>query len=254
MADGEDCDLVLRVRLGQRTSTENWSRLFHAPRSWTLWLDEDGHRVFEPAPASPPQRYVFVDQDFKCGEVLVVPGQDPYGDGGLYPLLNIDIILYANWLSDFGDLIIHASGVNDGGQGYCFVGPSGVGKSTLASAWTAEAPGTVLGEDQVILRHVDGCFWIFGTPWHERADRCSPEGVPLSKVFFLERDGAHGIQPCDPDAAAIRLLQNSFAPLYHAAGMSNILGNLARLIEQVPFYRFRFRPQADVLRRVRQTR
>jgi hypothetical protein len=162
------------------------------------------------------------------------------------------MMLFANWLSRFGDLLVHAAGVDDGGLGYCLVGPSGAGKSTLASLWSAQAPVTVLGEDQVIVRFIDGEFWMFGTPWHQFPDRCSPRGVPLSKVFFLEQDSVNGVQACGPDAAAVRLLESTFAPLYHAAGMSNILDNLARLVEQVPFYTLRFRPQADALHYIQQ--
>jgi hypothetical protein len=193
-----------------------------------------------------------IDEDFRSGDIWIDINKSSAPVADPYPLEHIEMILFANWLSGFGDFLVHAAGVDDGGQGYCLVGPSGAGKSTLASLWATESPGAVLGEDQVILRFIDGQFWIFGTPWHRNPDRCSPRGVPLTKVFFLEQDGANGVQAHDPDAAAVHLLENTFAPLYHADGMSNILDNLARLVEQVSFYTLRFRPQAEALHCVRQ--
>jgi hypothetical protein len=194
---------------------------------------------------------MIVDKDFRFGDIWIDISDSVVSVEDLYPLEHIDMAFFANRLSVLGGFLVHAAGVDDGGLGYCLVGPSGAGKSTLASLWAAGSPGTVLGEDQVILRFIDGRFWIFGTPWHQNPDRCSPRGVPLEKVFFLEQDNANGVQQCGPDAAALRLLENTFAPLYHAAGMSRILDNLACLSEQVPFYTLRFRPQADSLRYIR---
>ena len=129
-----------------------------------------------------------------------------------YPC-STDIRITVNWLA-LGDLILHAASIVVGAEGYCFLGESGAGKSTLAAALATEMGVPILGEDQAILRNLDGEFWIFGTPWHERADRCLPQGVPLKKVFFVDRNLAPGIHPITPSEGVQRVLQTAFIPYY----------------------------------------
>jgi hypothetical protein len=109
----------------------------------------------------------------------------------------------------------------------------------------------VLGEDQVILRYLEGRFWIFGTPWHLNASLCSPLGVPLDKLFFLDRTSGHGAGPFGPLEGTARLLQTAFVPYYDRAGVTRILDTLARLAEQVRFYTLGYRLGADLLELVR---
>ena len=71
-----------------------------------------------------------------------------------------------------------------------------------------------LGEDQVIVRHLGGQYLVYGTPWHTNPELCSPGGVPLHKLFFLDRTADHGVQPLGPRAGIERLLQQSFIPYY----------------------------------------
>jgi len=170
----------------------------------------------------------------------------------VYPLQGIDMALYANWLACYGDMILHAAGVAVDGQGYCFVGASGAGKSTLTTTLAATAAVTVLGEDQVILRRINDQFWIYGTPWHENTDRCSPGGAPLEKLFFLNRTIGNGVEACGRIEGITRLLQTAFVPYYRPDAVDKILDNLGRLAEQVPFYTLGYQLGADVIRLIRE--
>jgi hypothetical protein len=109
----------------------------------------------------------------------------------------------------------------------------------------------VLGEDQVIVRCREGQFLVYGTPWHTNPARCSPGGVPLKKLFFLNRAAGHGVEPCGRRAGIERLLQDAFIPYYNRAGTERILDTLLRLAEQVPFYTLDFRIGADVMSLIR---
>jgi hypothetical protein len=127
-----------------------------------------------------------------------------------------------------------------------------VGKSTLAAALAADPAVTVLGEDQVILRWLEDRFGIYGTPWHENPLLCSPLGVPLDKVFFLQRTGADGVADCAPADGVARLLQTAFVPYYRPAAVAAILERLALLAERVPFRTLRYRLGSDVSRFLRE--
>ena len=122
------------------------------------------------------------------------------------------------------------------GEGYCFVGQSGAGKSTLAKFLKSEHGFVVLGEDHVVLRYISHQFWVFGTPWHVNAEMCSPIGVPLKKVFFLDRDLRPGVSPIQPIKGITWLLQTAFIPYYRPEIVDKILGNFSILGESTPFY------------------
>jgi hypothetical protein len=242
-----DSGLVLRVRDGRPPGTDGWRSLCHLSGTWQLWLDGRGRYVLAASKLAPPRRHVVVDAEFAAGEVIGEFADQTTVGQGVYPLQDLDIVFYANWLAGYGDLMLHASGVDLDGAGYCFAGVSGAGKSTLAAALSSDASATVLGEDQVILRYLEGRFWIYGTPWHLDPDRCDPRGVPLRKLFFLDRTVDDGVAPCGPLDGVARLLQTAFVPYYRPAAVPAILDRLALLSEQVPFYTLGYRLGADVL-------
>ena len=244
-------DLMLRVRDERPCTTDGRESTFYDAGTWQLWLDRAGRYVFAVPMGAPPPRQLIVDPAFTTGEIIGEFRSMAAQGQTVYPLQDMDVVLYANWLANYGDLILHASGMAIDGRGYAFAGPAGSGKSTLVTALVG-APATVLGEDTVILRHKDGRFWIYGTPWHLDPERCSPEGVPLEKLFFLERRGGHSAQPLPPADGVARLLQTAFVPYYRPDAVSRILGTLSHLAGQVPFYTLGFQLGADVMQLIRE--
>ena len=197
------------------------------------------------APRQTPPRAIRVDPQFTTGEV--------YGEFSaslsqpFYPLQYIDIILFSNWLASYGEVILHAAGVALHGEGVVFAGQSGVGKSTLTGL-LMDTPGlTVLGEDQVILRQVEGQFWIFGTPWHVNPDRCSPIGAPLKRIYLLNKTGAEAVARLTPAEGMWRLIQSTFIPLYRKNLIGGILETLSRLCEQVPGHELSYLLDSDII-------
>jgi hypothetical protein len=276
LSDAADGGLALSVRDGRLRKIEAWSPLYAPAETWQLWRDEGGRYVFVPGHRGLPVRQVTIEPGFGCGEVIGAFGSHTGAGESRYPLQGIEGMIFVNWLAEVGDLILHAAGVKAGGRGYCFAGSPGAGKSTLAAALmsapgraaeaattnrgkTAKAATTyatngdggavvVLGEDNVILRYLEGRFWIFGTPWHLDSERCDPRGVPLEKLFFLDRTLDQGVVPCGPLEGVARLLQTAFVPYYRPAAVSAILARLELLSEQVPFYTLSYRLGSDVLR------
>jgi len=252
--DGPTCDghessevsgnLTLRVRNGPLPPAAAGRTPLCLTDVWELWLDETGRYTFV-APRQRPPRLAIVDSDFTAGEVF---GEFSSSNGeGAYPLQGLGIRLYANWLAKWGDLVLHAAGTAVDGKGYCFAGSSGAGKSTLIASLAQNPSATVLGEDQVILRYLDGRFWIYGTPWHVNPDLCSPLGVPLEKLFFLNRDASQPLAAVAPSDGVTRVLQTAFIPYYRPEAVSAILDHLALLAETVPFYTLAYQLGDDPL-------
>lgn len=226
-------------------------RVFTKPicqtKIWELWLDENDDFVFVSPRQSPP-KLVYVDKNFQKG--LIAFDFSSVKGKTIYPLASIDIRIMVNWLANSGDLVLHAAGVAVDGDGYCFIGPSGAGKSTLADDLIRQGGVTLLGEDQVVLRYIAGQFWIFGTPWHEHEDRCSPVGVPLKKVYFLDRQRTPGIGLCPPSEGITQILQTAFIPYYLPEKILVIMDRLSLLSEEIPFYRLSYERGTLVLPKI----
>jgi hypothetical protein len=235
--------LLLHVHREPLPMDKTWGVLLCRTKIWELWQDDGGDFIFTAPRGSPPSKLV-VDRGYQRGEVN---GDFPASDGtGVYPLQGLDNLLCVNWLASYGDVILHASGLVIDGKGYAFLGPAGEGKSTLAASLAAYSQTTVLGEDQVILRYREEHFWIYGTPWHEKPENCSPLGAPLEKLFFLDRKGSLGVFKCEPQEGVTRVLKTAFIPYYRPELVPNILDRLALLAMQVPFYLLNYRLGSDV--------
>jgi len=215
-------------------------------QSWMLGLDQMGNYVFVFNRPS-PERQLVMQPDFSFGRLFL---QEAKSLEKYFPLNTLDIVVFSNWLANRGELLLHASGIGINGKGYVFVGRSGAGKSTLASNLASRQDVTILGEDQVALRYQNGSFWIYGTPWHINSNRCSPDGVPLEKIFFLDRYSDKVIDSLLPTDGYKRLLQTAFIPFYRPTQVSLIMENLERLCSTVPAYLFAFHLGDDILKQI----
>jgi hypothetical protein len=237
-------DLVLLFRNETLPVTKRMGR---APlvrsENWEIWLDDGGGLIFA-APRPSPPVWIVMNPDFKSGEVF---GDFSSINGDeAYPIQNLEIKLFANWLARYSDIILHASGLMIDQKGYAFLGSAGAGKSTLASSLAGDPNILVLGEDQVILRYLENRFWIFGTPWHLRPWMCSPYGAPLEKLFFLDRESAPGVKALSPMEGITRILQTAFIPYYRTELVAGILDRLTQLTGQVPAHSLSYRIGSDV--------
>jgi len=223
--------LHLQLKHKHLLRSEEWDSLISRNKIWELWTDQEGNFNFT-NPNQSLHRQLVINPQFTKGKV--------YGDftnpaKQNYPIpQDLEIVFFVNWLSQFSDLILHASGIVYEGKGYIFAGQSGVGKSTMAASLAKEAGVTVLGEDQIILRLIDDKFWIFGTPWHVNRSLCSPSGVPLEKVFFLEKNGIQTTKLISRINGVTRLLQTAFIPYYRPEVVKKLLERLDLLSEHVP--------------------
>lgn len=209
-----------------------------------IYKRTEGELVFY-APRQKPPRVITVDANFTNGSVI-----GPFSDSGLesiYPLEYTDIVFFSNWLAKLGDVILHASGVAVDGKGYCFAGKSGVGKSTMIDQFLNQKDFTILGEDQVILRYLRGRFWIFGTPWHIKPERCSPIGVPLDTLFFLSREDRNQVRTINESDGFKRLMASAFIPYYQPTYVEKIMKTFALLADSIPFKVLSYKIGADVL-------
>lgn len=150
-----------------------------------------------------------------------------------------------------GGLIMHASGLDDDGRGLVFVGHSGAGKSTQTSLWCQEPGVIAMNDDRVAVRLHEGEAWCYGTPWGGSANIARNHEVPLSALIILEQAPDNELQALSPATAAPLLLARSFLPYWDRALMGRAVANLSALLDEVPVYRLRCRPEPSVIPLVR---
>jgi hypothetical protein len=168
-------------------------------------------------------------------------------------LLNIgagELLLRTKILLTDG-LVFHASGIDDNGRGIVFVGHSGAGKSTQAGLWSQVPGALVINEDRIAVRPNASGVTCYGTPWGGTAGIARNHHAPLSALILLEQAPENDIQPLSPSASAPLLLARAFLPYWDRALMQRAMANLNALLERVPVYRLRCRPEPEVISLVR---
>lgn len=236
--------MMLSLQYQPRLPEEIFTAVICRTKIWELWNDHKGHLIFFP-PMEHPRRVIIIEPEFNEGTIIVESSRE--GDKSIYPLLYIDMVIFSNWLAHFGDLILHASGIAYDGYGYAFAGVSGKGKSTLVRDMANQKGVTVLGEDQVILRLIDGHFWIFGTPWHLDPEICTPRGVPIKKLFLLDRQADRVVSDLRLAEVITQIMRSAFVPFYRAGAVNKILDNLSAMSGKLTFHTLAYQRGSDVL-------
>lgn len=211
---------------------------------WQFAVNDQQEYALDAFGAYPPTKLIF-DSKFTRG--VVSWDVNGWGQKAIFPLQDLDIIMMVNWLSAFGDVLLHASAVVLDGKGYAFIGRSNQGKSTIAKIFQKNHKALVLGEDTVVLRYLDGQFWIFGTPWHVNPKMCSPQGFPLATLFSLSKGSGNRLELMQPAQAVASVLKTAFIPFYRTELLPGILDRLERLTHQIPVYELSYMLDQDPL-------
>ena len=241
-------EIVLRVHYSYSPKCNFKERAFDTNSLWKLYYEDSKHILWLGPSESPfPDRLVFFDPDFKSGDIYVFPTESNKNlllNPLHYPL---DQLLMVNLLSKGRGITIHACGIIDHENGIIFAGKSEAGKSTIANLWKGRGRVTILSDDRIIIRKIDGRFWMYGTPWHGDAKVCSPEKAPLEKIFVLKHAKKNKVKKMSPIDATSRLIVCSFPTFWNKKGMDFTLNFCAELAGQVPCYELGFLPDKGVI-------
>jgi hypothetical protein len=262
-ANRTDATIQLRVRLGQAPKLDFRQPCFQSDGVWDLYDGgDDGYLIVVSPPSlrHRPKCVVSLRRDISDGEILFCqepsldngsPSLNPSQQAVLEPLAHpFDQLIFAGYLAQGRGTILHACGVVDEGRGFLFCGVSGAGKSTMANIWKP-THATLLSDDRIIVRRMDGVFRMYGTPWHGDANVCDPGNAPLEKVFFIVHADRNYAKPISPIDAASRLLVRCFPPFWDKEGMEFVTNFLAEVAEEVPCYELGFVPDQSVVEFVR---
>ena len=220
----------------------SWSLHRQADGRWALVVNVDSVSAFR-------QRVAILEQDLSRGDLILYPRGSPSPS---FPLMApLDRVLVLNLLSRRRGIMLHACGIDDGGQGIVFAGPSDAGKTTLARLWNAVPGVKVLGDEALVLREVGGEVRVYGTPWPGEAGLADPGGVPLRRLFFVEHANRNDVRALGQSLKVRKLLAQTVLLPYDREGSERIVDFCISLAEAVPAAELGFVPDSSIAEFVR---
>lgn len=143
----------------------------------------------------------------------------------------------ANRLLDKDVFVMHGSVVELDGEGYAFLAPSGVGKTTQTRLWQQHFGERlrVINGDKPLIRMESGGFCAYGTPWRGKENLGCNASVPLRAIFFLNRSDTPSAVPAGHEQVVERLFRQLLLPK-EADRMVRLLDMADRLVSTLPFY------------------
>ena len=147
----------------------------------------------------------------------------------------------ATALLDRDIFVMHGSVVELDGEGYAFLAPSGVGKTTQTRLWLQHFGDRVrvINGDKPLIRMVrDGesvQFDAYGTPWRGKEGMGCNASVRLKAIFFLNRSSVPSVVPAS-HAQKVDLLFRQLLMPREPERMIRLLDMADKLVSTIPFY------------------
>ena len=255
---GEEKDTIrFHIHFSGSPKLNGQKLIFDGEHHWKLY-QQDSRYLFEAFDTSTHKRSMIslVSPHFDRAEVYVARGfsgsSPPWALGRLMNPLGQWLLV--NRLAETGGVMVHALGIDDGGQGRVFVGPSGSGKSTLARFWSRRKGVRILSDEHLIIRRLGKTFYAYGTPWPGMAARVSPGPVPIQQIFFIEHHPEHRLRNETQGILASSLFSQLFLPRWNHRIIESGVTLCQQLVQEVQCQRLGFAKHPSVIDFVRQVK
>lgn len=174
-----------------------------------------------------------------------------YGPKTADPEHTLPLAALCSRLAAFDGLLLHASLIAFEDAGILFVGNSGVGKTTQAELWQRHLGAQILNGDKALVRFTDNGLCAYSLPWKGSSPYCINRRVPLKAIVSLEQAPENRIARQTEPAA--RVLPHIFLPAWDPAAAAMALDTASRLLETVPCFHLRCRPDEDAVLLTKET-
>lgn len=152
-------------------------------------------------------------------------------------------------------IFVHSIGVKDvNGKGLIFVGKSGSGKSTTARLWHKHSKAMVLNDDRIIVRKLNGSFFIYSSPWHGEFDNyivSKINSAPLNKLFFIYHSSHNTVRRISEKEAFNLFYPAIFPTFWDRKCLENIVSFSQDLVKNAPCYNLGFVKDRKIISFVR---
>ena len=253
-----DSGITIKVHFGLLNIPEGSQRVFHAPfveeigetriqrmaEFWSVWLHGADRYIKTASPLKSSEKNCILK--FRPGSAvwdLWIDCKEKQTDPFEYPLDGL--ILYYLTVK-YGDIMIHASGINNSGKGYLFSGVSGKGKSTIAGLWNSYG-ARVIHDDRLIIRKTIDGYMMHNTPVY---DNDLPRQSPLDKIFIIEHGPENRVIPVTGASAVSLVMANCIQHNWGPEIVSGLLNSVSDICMKVPVFRLAFKPDSSVIDKI----
>jgi signal peptidase I len=157
-----------------------------------------------------------------------------------YPLDGL-ILYYLTAIK--GDIMIHASGVNNDGRGYLFSGVSGKGKTTMAKLWD-NAGAQVIHDDRLIMRKTENGYKMHNTPVYNNDE---PKESPLDMIFLIDHGKENVLSTVGGAVSISMVMANCIQHAWDPEIISRLLDSVSRMCSAVPVGLLSFKPDKSIV-------
>ncbi|NPA37598.1 MAG: hypothetical protein GXO47_12210 [Chlorobi bacterium] len=142
-----------------------------------------------------------------------------------------------------GGILIHASGVNDGKNGYVFSAVSGTGKSTMAKIWQSTG-ATVINDDRLMIIPHENKLIMTNTPMPYYQD-IYKESI-VSGLFLINQSPENYIKRLSDIKAVAGIMTNCIQFLYNKKMVESHLNSITNIVRTCPVFELGFRPDTEI--------
>ncbi len=145
------------------------------------------------------------------------------------------MVTYGQAVLSFNTILLHASVIEQDGQGYAFLGKSGTGKSTHSCLWLTHIPNAALLNDDnpAISMEQDGTVMIYGTPWSGKTPCYKNQGVPLKGLVRLKQGSVNEWKSLSRIEALMTILPSCTAIRWNRQLYNGMVNHLEKVVENV---------------------
>lgn len=253
-------DLQICVHSGKMSLPPEAERVFHAPfmeevngimirhktNFWSIWKYQSFLYIRTIFPLSTTEKNGILK--FSLTERkwdLWIDGTGTNIDPLEYPLDGL-ILYYLTVIH--GDIMIHASGINNSGIGYVFSGVSGKGKTTLARLWD-KSGAKVIHDDRLILRNTGKYYKMYNTPVYNNDE---PLESPLNKIFIIEHGIENRLVPVKGATAVSLVMANCIQHNWGHDIIARLLESVSTMCTKIPVIKLSFVPDSGIIGLIRE--
>lgn len=227
-----------------------YSADFEGNRLWEIFQVEDG-LVFHVYSSTEPyqlQQVATLNSDLTVWDIYSEPVEDE-GAKCLFPLLYPMGPLVMYYLTvKYDAIMIHGSGISDGGKGRIFTGVSGQGKTTMAKLWF-EAGAEVLNDDRLIVRREANEYTVHNTPMFYED---KPRTAKLAAVYSIYHSPNNRIAKLAGAEALSAVTPNLIQHGYSSELIDHHLNFVSEMIGEIPIFKLGFVPDKRVTQELRE--
>jgi len=246
-AKKENLKIEVCLESGQLPPLAGLEKIFSTDESWSMYRGENELWIVM-APPGQAEPFWIACFDRRVGQVTIYSrALQPLAGGNEtvdlplgYPL---DQLLLMYFFAPRQGLLAHAAGMEYGDRAFLFTGASGAGKSTFSELLAGAKTGTILSDERMIVREIEGEMIAFGTPWAGTAGIARNGSAPLAGIFLLKHGRKNRIKKLAAAEALDRMLPLVSIPWYDPEPMMEIIAFAKRVVAAVPCYEFSFSPE-----------